>query len=80
MLTEILKLHDKAAKKEEILRAADQQLTTEMHKFDEFLRATDRRAHIAMKVGNSLRSKFSTDKQQERWGARTATSGVAKLI
>ncbi|PHJ22283.1 coiled-coil protein [Cystoisospora suis] len=61
---EILKLHEKAARKEEILRAADQQLTAEMHKFDEFLRATDQRAHIAMKEADEV-GRLKLEKQQQ---------------
>ncbi|PFH35448.1 hypothetical protein BESB_063350 [Besnoitia besnoiti] len=60
---EILKLHGKAARKEEALRAADQQLTKEMQKFDEFLRATDQRAHMAIKEADEV-GRIKLEKQQ----------------
>ncbi|EPR58363.1 hypothetical protein TGGT1_297670 [Toxoplasma gondii GT1] len=60
---EILKLHGKVARREEALRAADQQLTKEMQKFDEFLRATDQRAHMAMKEADEV-GRIKMEKQQ----------------
>ncbi|KAL8452944.1 hypothetical protein Emed_001110 [Eimeria media] len=47
---EILKLHDKAARKTEYLRRAESLLAKDAQKFDEFLRSSDAAAHDAICV------------------------------
>lgn len=51
LFTEILKLHDKAAQRAEYLRKAENLLSVDAQKFDEFLRSSDAAAHDAIRVG-----------------------------
>ncbi len=51
---EILKLHEKAAMKEEALKKSQQMLEEDVTKFDTFLHANDAKAHKAMKQAEEL--------------------------
>ncbi|CEM00850.1 unnamed protein product [Vitrella brassicaformis CCMP3155] len=51
---EILKLHEKAAMKEEALKKSQQMLEEDVTRFDAFLHANDAKAHKAMKQAESL--------------------------
>eukprot|EP00921_Rhytidocystis_pertsovi_P003082 GHVQ01005143.1.p1 GENE.GHVQ01005143.1~~GHVQ01005143.1.p1 ORF type:complete len:447 (-),score=100.12 GHVQ01005143.1:72-1412(-) len=52
--TEIIKLHEKAALKEEALKKSQQMLEEDVARFDTFLHANDAKAHKAMKQAEDL--------------------------
>merc|ERR1712113_288053 len=61
---EIVKLEEKATRKEEALKASQQQLEEDIQKFDAFLQLNDQKAHKAMKTAEE-RTKKKNEKQQK---------------